>query len=71
MKFLVAALVGERRAGVKALPRDVSRETWRTVPDRKPSLVMAGLDPAIPLIEARPCHMIGIAGSSPAMTDTG
>jgi hypothetical protein len=29
---------------------------------------MAGLDPAIPLIEARPCHMIGIAGSSPAMT---
>jgi hypothetical protein len=29
---------------------------------------MAGLDPAIPLNEARPCHMIGIAGSSPAMT---
>jgi hypothetical protein len=32
---------------------------------------MAGLDrldPAIPLGEARPCHMIGIAGSSPAMT---
>ena len=29
---------------------------------------MAGLDPAIPLTEARPCHMIGIAGSSPAMT---
>jgi hypothetical protein len=29
---------------------------------------MAGLDPAIPLIEARPCHMIGIAGTSPAMT---
>jgi hypothetical protein len=29
---------------------------------------MAGLDPAIPLGEAGPCHMIGIAGSSPAMT---
>jgi hypothetical protein len=29
---------------------------------------MAGLDPAIPLKKARPCHMIGIAGSSPAMT---
>jgi hypothetical protein len=26
---------------------------------------MAGLDPAIPLIEAQPCHIIGIAGSSP------
>ena len=25
---------------------------------------MAGLDPAIPLIQARPCRMIGIAGSS-------
>jgi hypothetical protein len=31
-------------------------------------IVMAGLDPAIPLMEARPCHVIGIAGSSPAMT---
>jgi hypothetical protein len=30
--------------------------------------VMAGLDPAIPRAKARPCHMIGIAGSSPAMT---
>jgi hypothetical protein len=30
--------------------------------------VMAGLDPAIPLIKARSCHAIGIAGSSPAMT---
>jgi hypothetical protein len=29
---------------------------------------MAGLDPAIPLIEAQPCNIIGIAGSSPAMT---
>jgi hypothetical protein len=29
---------------------------------------MAGLDPAIPLRKARPCHIIGIAGSSPAMT---
>jgi hypothetical protein len=28
---------------------------------------MAGLDPAIPLKKAPPCHMIGIAGSSPAM----
>jgi hypothetical protein len=32
------------------------------------SPVIAGLDPAIPLTEARPCHIIGIAGSSPAMT---
>ena len=31
-------------------------------------IVMAGLDPAIPLGEAKPCHIIGIAGSSPAMT---
>jgi hypothetical protein len=30
--------------------------------------VMAGLDPAIPVNKARPCHIIGIAGSSPAMT---
>jgi hypothetical protein len=28
-------------------------------------LVMAGLDPAIPLIKARPCHIIGIAGTRP------
>jgi hypothetical protein len=27
-------------------------------------IVMAGLDPAIPLKKARPCHMIGIAGPS-------
>ena len=32
---------------------------------------MAGLDPAIPFIEAQPCHAIGIAGSSPAMTAGG
>ncbi len=32
---------------------------------------MAGLGPAIPLTKARPCHMIGIAGSSPAMTAGG
>jgi hypothetical protein len=31
MIFLVAALVGERRESVKALPRDVSRETWARV----------------------------------------
>jgi hypothetical protein len=31
MKFLIAALVGQRRAGVKALPRDVSRETLFTL----------------------------------------
>jgi hypothetical protein len=29
---------------------------------------MAGLDPAISLKKARPYHIIGIAGSSPAMT---
>jgi hypothetical protein len=34
-------------------------------------IVMAGPDPAIPLIEAQPCHMIRIAGSSPAMTASG
>ena len=32
---------------------------------------MAGLDPAIPLSKAQPCHVIGIAGSSPAMTRIG
>ena len=32
---------------------------------------MAGLDPAIPLSKAQPCHVIGIAGSSPAMTEDG
>jgi hypothetical protein len=29
---------------------------------------MARLDPAISLEKAQPCHIIGIAGSSPAMT---
>jgi hypothetical protein len=29
---------------------------------------MAGLDPAIPLSKARLCSILGIAGSSPAMT---
>jgi hypothetical protein len=29
---------------------------------------MAGLIPAIPFSKVRPCHIIGIAGSSPAMT---
>ncbi len=32
---------------------------------------MAGLVPATPLNEARPCHMIGVAGTSPAMTEVG
>jgi len=31
-------------------------------------MVIAGLDPAIPLNVARRCLAIGIAGSSPAMT---
>ncbi len=31
-------------------------------------LVMAGLVPATPLNEARLCRMIGVAGTSPAMT---
>src|SRR5262249_28067934 len=30
--------------------------------------VMAGLVPATPLNKAPPCHMIGVAGTSPAMT---
>jgi hypothetical protein len=30
--------------------------------------VMAGLVPAIRLNKARPCHMIGVAGTIPAMT---
>jgi hypothetical protein len=34
-------------------------------------MVMAGLDPAISLKNARPCPIIGIAGSSPAMTASG
>jgi hypothetical protein len=33
--------------------------------------VMGGLVPATPLIKARPCHMIGVAGTSPAMTEWG
>jgi hypothetical protein len=32
---------------------------------------MAGLVPAIPSKKALLCHMIGIAGSSPAMTGVG
>jgi hypothetical protein len=34
-------------------------------------IVVAGLDPAIPLRDAPPSQMIGIAGSSPAMTAGG
>jgi hypothetical protein len=38
-------------------------------PDRMhASTVIAGLDPAIPTKVARPCRMIGMAGSSPART---
>jgi hypothetical protein len=33
------------------------------------STVMAGLDPAIPLMKGPRCHIIGIAGSGPAITD--
>jgi hypothetical protein len=33
-----------------------------------PKVVMSGLVPATPLNMARPCHMIGVAGTSPAMT---
>ena len=32
------------------------------------SVVIAGLVPATPIAKARPCHMIGVAGTSPAMT---
>jgi hypothetical protein len=35
---------------------------------KRSKLVMAGLVPATPIKEARPCHIIGVAGSSPAMT---
>jgi hypothetical protein len=31
-------------------------------------IVMAGLVPATPIIMARPCLTIGVAGTSPAMT---
>jgi hypothetical protein len=34
-------------------------------------MVMAGLVPATPLNKARPCHMIGVAGTSPVMTTGG
>jgi hypothetical protein len=34
-------------------------------------IVMAGLDPVIPLIKAQPRHVIEIAGSCPAMTVVG
>ena len=33
--------------------------------------VMAGLVPATPIVIAQPCHMIGVAGTSPAMTAVG
>jgi hypothetical protein len=33
-----------------------------------PIRVIAGLVPATPLREAMPCRMIGVAGTSPAMT---
>jgi hypothetical protein len=32
-------------------------------------MVMAGLVPASPLNKAPPCHIIGVAGTSRAMTD--
>jgi hypothetical protein len=32
---------------------------------------MAGLVPATPFTEARPCHIIGVAGTNPAMTKDG
>ena len=56
MKFLVAALVGERRGCVKALPRDVSRETYD---DPSPASGRAGWGPysrsaGPPFDEARP-----------------
>jgi hypothetical protein len=35
---------------------------------RLPRWVMAGLVPATPLNKARPCPVIGVAGTSPAMT---
>jgi len=31
-------------------------------------VVIAGLGPATPINGARPCHLIGVAGTSPAMT---
>jgi hypothetical protein len=31
-------------------------------------MVVAGLVPATPIILARPCPVIGVAGTSPAMT---
>jgi hypothetical protein len=35
------------------------------------ALVLAGLVPATPLRQAPPCAMIGVAGTSPAMTLVG
>ncbi len=32
-------------------------------------MVMAVLVPATPIVMARLCHMIGVAGTSPAMTN--
>jgi hypothetical protein len=36
--------------------------------DRNRRIFMAGLDPAIPFIDAQPCHVITAAGSSQALT---
>jgi hypothetical protein len=41
-------------------------EVWSVFDLR--GIVMAGLDPAIPIRKARLCQISGIAGSSPAMT---
>ena len=79
--YLLAAnkLIGENdEIDAKTLPQGEDaepRQLHHPVPGpdlsdgaQAPQSVMAGLDPAIPLIKARPCHIIGIAGSSPAMT---
>jgi hypothetical protein len=74
---LALTVVANRRrrggAGATACGERLVRGRMRGRPcvPRLQRIVMAGLDPAIPLRVARPCLTIGIAGSSPAMTEVG
>ena len=64
-------LGGEKFGGEKFGGEKFGGEEFGGEYDRLLGIVIAGLDPAIPLEKAPPCHMIGIAGSSPAMSAVG
>jgi hypothetical protein len=73
----IAKLIRERESAPSRRKLAVSfrhRDTIELSAPRiasEPASSLAGLDrldPAITLMEAPPCHMIGVAGPSPAMT---